>query len=193
MPWWLPVALLPVAFVVAVGARDAVAWVGRPFAGFLFLDNRVVVSIGRPQWRDPALRRFEHAAPNELWQMDFKGHFALESGRCHPLTVLDDHSRYLEAVVPGDKGTLRIASIYAPNGNPIGTEKFQFKLQFMMFVPTAQLFAQMRTAMAAQDLAVQFDVDFGDNGLERFITATRRQNFLVPPRRHRSFPLLELG
>ena len=39
-------------------------------------------------------RRFEHAAPNELWQMDFKGHFALRTGRCHPLTVLDDHSRF---------------------------------------------------------------------------------------------------
>ena len=38
--------------------------------------------------------RFEHVAPNELWQMDFKGHFALAAGRCHPLTVLDDHSRY---------------------------------------------------------------------------------------------------
>src|SRR5512138_442200 len=36
----------------------------------------------------------------------------------------DDHSRYLEAVVTGDKGILRIASIYAPNGNPVGTEKF---------------------------------------------------------------------
>lgn len=39
-------------------------------------------------------KRFEHAAPNELWQMDFKGHFALRTGRCHALTVLDDHSRY---------------------------------------------------------------------------------------------------
>jgi transposase InsO family protein len=38
--------------------------------------------------------RFEHAAPNQLWQMDFKGHFALAAGRCHPLTVLDDHSRF---------------------------------------------------------------------------------------------------
>jgi transposase InsO family protein len=42
-----------------------------------------------------AYQRFEHAAPNDLWQMDFKGHFALVGGgRCHPLTVLDDHSRY---------------------------------------------------------------------------------------------------
>lgn len=41
-----------------------------------------------------AFTRFEHDAPNRLWQMDFKGHFAIDSGRCHPLTVLDDHSRF---------------------------------------------------------------------------------------------------
>jgi transposase InsO family protein len=41
------------------------------------------------------VRRFEHAAPNDLWQMDFKGHFRMSAGgRCHPLTVLDDHARY---------------------------------------------------------------------------------------------------
>jgi transposase InsO family protein len=40
-------------------------------------------------------QRFEQERPNQLWQMDFKGHFALGNGeRCHPLTVLDDHSRY---------------------------------------------------------------------------------------------------
>jgi transposase InsO family protein len=39
-------------------------------------------------------QRFEHPDPNALWQMDFKGHFRLTQGRCHPLTVLDDHSRY---------------------------------------------------------------------------------------------------
>jgi transposase InsO family protein len=40
-------------------------------------------------------QRFEREAPNQLWQMDFKGHFAmLSGGRCHPLTVLDDHSRF---------------------------------------------------------------------------------------------------
>jgi transposase InsO family protein len=41
-----------------------------------------------------AFTRFERAAPNELWQVDFKGHFATERERCHPLTVLDDHARY---------------------------------------------------------------------------------------------------
>lgn len=39
-------------------------------------------------------RRFERSRPNELWQMDFKGHVALAEGRCHPLTVLDDCSRF---------------------------------------------------------------------------------------------------
>lgn len=39
-------------------------------------------------------QRFERDRPNELWQMDFKGHIALAQGRCHPLTVLDDHSRF---------------------------------------------------------------------------------------------------
>ena len=43
-----------------------------------------------------ALTRFEKAAPNQLWQMDFKGWVRLGDGtRCHPLTVIDDHSRYL--------------------------------------------------------------------------------------------------
>jgi len=40
-------------------------------------------------------KRFEADAPNKLWQMDYKGHFPLNrGGRCHPLTVLDDHSRF---------------------------------------------------------------------------------------------------
>ena len=41
-------------------------------------------------------RRFQMERPNQLWQMDFKGHFALTNGtRCHPLTISDDHSRRL--------------------------------------------------------------------------------------------------
>jgi transposase InsO family protein len=40
-------------------------------------------------------QRFEADAPNDLWQMDFKGHFAMENfKRCYPLTILDDHSRF---------------------------------------------------------------------------------------------------
>jgi len=38
--------------------------------------------------------RFEYGQPNDLWQMDFKGHFRVAGRPCHPLTVLDDHSRF---------------------------------------------------------------------------------------------------
>ena len=41
-----------------------------------------------------AWHRFEHATPNALWQMDFKGHIPVGPGRCHPLTILDDCSRF---------------------------------------------------------------------------------------------------
>ena len=48
----------------------------------------------RESIKHQAFIRFEHPEPNDLWQMDFKGHFAVREGRCHPLTVLDDHSRF---------------------------------------------------------------------------------------------------
>jgi hypothetical protein len=66
------------------------------------------------------------------------------------------------------------------------------KLQFSAFVPTAESFRRMRVDQASLDLVRQHDVRPDNNGIERFITATRRQNFLMPPRRHRVFPLLEL-
>jgi transposase InsO family protein len=52
---------------------------------------------GKRAGQPAAYQRFEHPAPNQLWQMDFKGHFPLMDGRgtrCHPLTLIDDHSRY---------------------------------------------------------------------------------------------------
>lgn len=42
--------------------------------------------------------RFERDQPNDLWQMDFKGHVPCPEGRCHPLTILDDCSRYSLAI-----------------------------------------------------------------------------------------------
>ena len=66
------------------------------------------------------------------------------------------------------------------------------KLEFTAFIPTADFFATMRVNQASLDLQAAFAVNPLDNGLERFLTATRRQNFLCPPRRSRAFPLLEL-
>jgi transposase InsO family protein len=39
-------------------------------------------------------KRFEHQAPNDLWQMDFKGWFMTGAERCNPLTIVDDRSRF---------------------------------------------------------------------------------------------------
>jgi exodeoxyribonuclease-3 len=64
----------------------------------------------------------------------------------HPLTVeqkglpgdsADEQARYIEALIEAPKGkdgqriALRVASIYLPNGNPSGTEKFTYKLAWM--------------------------------------------------------------
>ena len=46
-----------------------------------------------------------------------------------PGSDVDDHARYIEAVIGGPK-PIRVASIYLPNGNPIGTEKFEYKLDW---------------------------------------------------------------
>lgn len=56
-----------------------------------------MVAGGQRAWK-----RFEHDEPNALWQMDFKGDVALRQGRLHPLTVVDDHSRYAVVLQASD-------------------------------------------------------------------------------------------
>jgi transposase InsO family protein len=80
--------------------------------------------------------RFEKPAPNLLWQMDFKGRVQIERGTwCHPLTVLDDHSRFLLCLAScGNERTETVKSLlertfriyglpvafYLDNGSPWG-------------------------------------------------------------------------
>jgi transposase InsO family protein len=47
-----------------------------------------------------ASRRFERSQPNELIQMDFKGDYPTYHGRCYPLSLQDDHSRFLLGLYP---------------------------------------------------------------------------------------------
>ncbi len=85
------------------------AWGGRKIAKVLGRDGAMVVPSAstiteilrrhgkldqRASEHPGPYQRFERAQPNELWQMDFKGDFTIGRGSCHPLTVLDDHSRY---------------------------------------------------------------------------------------------------
>lgn len=53
----------------------------------------------------PHVHRFERAAPNELWQMDFKGEWGTKA-KCFPLSILDDHSRFTISLTahPGPRG-----------------------------------------------------------------------------------------
>jgi exodeoxyribonuclease-3 len=43
----------------------------------------------------------------------------------------DDHARFIEAAVSTATGVLRVASLYLPNGNPAGTEKYAYKIKWM--------------------------------------------------------------
>src|SRR5712691_5143373 len=43
----------------------------------------------------------------------------------------DDHARFLEAVVSTKNGSLRIACLYLPNGNPPDSDKYPYKLKWM--------------------------------------------------------------
>lgn len=43
----------------------------------------------------------------------------------------DQQARFIEAVLSAGGGVLRIASLYLPNGNPIGTDRFAYKLAWM--------------------------------------------------------------
>ena len=66
--------------------------------------------IHRKDSHRPAVKRFERCNPNELWQMDFKGDYASDNGRCYPLSILDDHSRYaigLYALARKDTNTVK--------------------------------------------------------------------------------------
>lgn len=85
--------------------------------------------------------RFEKPEPNQLWQMDFKGHMPLAGGgRCHPLTVVDDHSRYnvcLAACADERRSTVQDRldltfrryglpeAFFVDNGNPWGDSSGQ--------------------------------------------------------------------
>ena len=100
----LEAAVLAVRDRYGWGPRKIVAYLadhGRPTppartaAAILRRHHRVTPA---PTPRPPADQRFERAQPNQLWQLDFKGWLEIDRARIHPLTVLDDHSRFLLAL-----------------------------------------------------------------------------------------------
>lgn len=51
------------------------------------------------------VQRFERPQPNQLWQLDFKGFIEINRQKVYPLTILDDHSRFLLALRCGTDQT----------------------------------------------------------------------------------------
>ena len=68
-------------------------------------------------------------------------------------------------------------------------------LHFAVFVPTSSKFHAARLAMDGvlpDGTKLPFSPKDRGQGFNSGLTTTHRQNFLVPPRRHRAFPLVEL-
>jgi exodeoxyribonuclease III len=61
----------------------------------------------------------------------------------------DAQARYIEAVVPHEQSVIRVASIYLPNGNPVGTEKYTYKLAWM-----DRLIAHTRDLLRLEEMLV---------------------------------------
>jgi transposase InsO family protein len=105
------------AAVLAV--RDQFGWGPRKIAAYLTNQNqptvpvRTAAAILRRHKRiaqgpvtDRADQRFERSEPNQLWQVDFKGYVEVARKKVYPLTVLDDHSRFLLALGCGEDVTM---------------------------------------------------------------------------------------
>jgi exodeoxyribonuclease III len=76
----------------------------------------------------------------------------------------DDHARYLEAVVSGAQ-PVRVAAIYLPNGNPVGSGKFAYKLRWLerLNAHARDLLALEEPLVLAGDYNVIPEPDDADN------------------------------
>jgi hypothetical protein len=96
--------------------------------------------------------------------------------------------------VRGDFDTLDNPFYYTsdPTGNHY-SEKKAAGLHFIMFQPTIGTFNRIRLAMDGHysDTTLPVAPRSHSAGINSVLFTTHRQNYLVPPRRHRSFPLAE--
>src|SRR5262249_19171892 len=66
----------------------------RTTAAILRRHHRIAPAPATPD----EVQRFERPEPNQLRQLDFKGYVEVARRRVYPLTILDDHSRFLLAL-----------------------------------------------------------------------------------------------
>lgn len=106
-PQHSPTRTDPATTARVLAARDYYGWGGAKLAPVLAAAGVTVMprTIDRIIQREGRTRpdvaataaptRFERGAPNDLWQMDAKGAYPLTpTGCCHPLSIVDDHSRF---------------------------------------------------------------------------------------------------
>ena len=102
----------------------------------------------------------------------------------------DDHARFLEAVVSADRGPVRVASIYLPNGNPPETDKYGYKLRWMNRL---HHYAEERLALEEPlVLAGDYNVIPDDDDVHD-PEAWRGDALFLPETRRRFRSLLNLG
>lgn len=78
------------------------------------------------------------------------------------------------------------------SGGPVSTIPVP-GVHFIGFAPSAQLFERIRKEMDGLDLQKKYNLPNENTGFTKFLVTTHRQNYLEPPRSHRSFPLAELS
>ena len=130
---------------------------------YLAREQPDVVCLQELKCADDALpiADIEGAGYGAVWhgQKGFNGVAILARGQAPSLRLVglpgdpdDSHSRYIE----GEVADVIIASIYLPNGNPVGTEKFAYKLAWMerLAAHAATLLALERPVVLAGDYNV---------------------------------------
>ncbi|MEZ5843748.1 MAG: exodeoxyribonuclease III [Hyphomicrobiaceae bacterium] len=127
----------------------AVTWLGESGVDVVCLQEIKSVDEGFPAERFGELGYtvFTHG------QKGFNGVAILSRLPCEierrglPGDETDEQARYIEGVVTGAKGVIRVASIYLPNGNPIDTDKYVYKLAWMR-----RLEAHARSLLAHEEI-----------------------------------------
>jgi hypothetical protein len=180
-------------------AFDHTARVGRMFTPRTFAAPDTVTVPNDAKNRSTKAQLLQDAASGTL------GHNAtLQQANRVLADVIDNYGQLREAGTPisvrADFNTLDNPFSYSsrPDLDQWNPDLAAPGMHFVAFMATSQQFHAMRLAMdgvlpdGTNLRLAPYNIDDTKNGINRVIRATHRQNFLIPPRGRRSFPLVEL-
>lgn len=149
----------------------------------------------------PAQVESERDVQRDLAERGIVGHSAaLQPATRLPTDVIDNYGTFQPqgSAVPQRADFCTLDNPFAWSSDP-GRDRMadgpRAGLHFLVFTPTSDGFHRGRLAMDgryADGVALPIDARDRRQGLNAFLHTTHRQNFLVPPRAHRSFPMSEL-